>query len=651
MSIVTFFVLGLGSGAAIAALALGVIVAHRASRVVNFAHGAMGTYVAMAYYELRATGDLVLPVLGLPARVHVVARPTTATALVACLVLAALLGAVVYLAVFRFLRQAPPLARVVASLGLFVYLIGVMGLRFTTRGSAAIVLDGPLPDRLVTVGRLRVPADRYLLAALVVVAAAVLWAFYRKAPLGVATRAVASNERGAVMLGVSPTPVGVVNWMIAAVLAGGAVILAAPIVRLDPSTTSLLIVPALAAALPGRFDSFSITVVTGLAIGMAQSGLLNLQREWAWLPDVGLQQGVPFAVVLATLAWRGSVLPDRTGWETGRLARIVDIPNEAAWVGAIGATGVGLALVLGSAWRSGLVLTATATVIALSVVVLAGYVAQVSLATYALAGIAAFTMVHLADAGGWPFPLDAAAGVAVAVAAGQLVAWPSSRVRGLSMAIGTLAAAVAVEELVFKWSWFTGGLEGATVEPAELLGIDLGIAAVGDAYPRRTFVVVVIVAAVVAVLAVGNLRRSATGRRWLAVRANERAAAAAGISVARAKASAFATASAVAGAAGVLLGHQRQIVSSGSFTVFDSLVAVAIAALAGVTSPIGAVVAGVLASGGLLTVALDQLSDGTSRYQFAVNGLLLVVAAIRFPDGIVGTPWRRRSRRGTLSAR
>lgn len=650
MTIVTFFVLGLGSGAVIAALALGVVVAHRASRVVNFAHAAMGTYVAMAYYELRATGDLVLPVLGLPARVHAVDRPTTATALVICVVLAAALGAAVYLAVFRFLRSAPPLARVVASLGLFVYLIGVMGLRFTSRGSASIVLDGPLPDRLVSIGRLRAPADRYLLAVIVVVAAVAMWAFYRLVRLGVATRAVASNERGAVLLGISPTPVGVVNWMIASVLAGGAVILAAPIVRLDPSTTSLLVVPALAAALPGRFDSLSITVVTGLAIGMAQSGLLNLQREWTWLPDVGLQQGVPFAVVLATLAWRGSVLPDRAAWETGRLPRIVDVPHERAVVGVLGAIGVVLAFVLGSAWRSGLVVTATATVVALSVIVLAGYIGQISLATYALAGIAAFAMVRVGEAWHWPFPLDAIAGIAVAILAGQLVAWPSSRVRGLTMAIGTLAAAVAVEELVFKWSWFTGGLEGASVDPVELLGIDFGIAAIGDAYPQRGFVVATVVVAAVAVLAVGNLRRSATGRRWLSVRANERAAAAAGISVARAKASAFAMSSAVAGMAGVMLAHQRQIVSVGSFTVFDSLVVVAITALAGLTSPIGAVVAGLLASGGLLTVLLDQLNDDASRYQFAVNGLVLVVAAIRFPDGIVGT---RRSPRGrrSISAR
>ena len=62
----TYLLLGLGLGAVIASLALGVVVTHRASNVINFAHGAIGTYLAFVYYELRASGDLLQPIIGLP---------------------------------------------------------------------------------------------------------------------------------------------------------------------------------------------------------------------------------------------------------------------------------------------------------------------------------------------------------------------------------------------------------------------------------------------------------------------------------------------------------------------------------------------------------------------------------------------------------
>ena len=636
MNHLTFLVLGLGSGAVIALLAIGIVVTHRASRVVNFAHAAIGMYVAFVYYEFRATGDVVLPILGLPARVPLVPRPTVVTALVVALVLAALLGALLYLLVFRFLRDAPALARVVASLGLLLYLIAIVGLRFGSTGAAALVIEGPLPDQLITIGSLRVPADRYILAAIAIAVTAVLWAGYRLTRLGLSTRAVADNEYGAVLVGISPTTVGVLNWMLGSVLAALVVVLAAPVIRLDPSTTSLLVVPAIAAALPGRLDSLWVALFTGLGIGMLQSELLNLQREWEWLPDVGLQQGIPFLVILLSLMVRGGVLPGRGDIATNRLPRVPAAGHNGLLAVASAAVAIVATLLVGSEWRTAIIVSAIGTIVALSVVVITGYVGQISLAIFAIAGIAAFSTVRFLDNLSIPFPLAPILGVGVAVVAGQIAGLPAIRVRGLNLAIATLAAAVAVEELVFKLGWFTGGLAGSTVESPSLFGIDLGISAVGDAFPRKTFGVIVILLAAIAMIMVGNIRSGTAGRRWLAVRANERAASASGINVAQAKLSAFAVSSALAGVAGVLLAYQRTIVSVGSFVVFASLVTVALTYLAGITSPVGALVAGTLTAGGLLTVLLNSLSDGASEYQFAVSGLFLVVAAIRIPTGITG---------------
>jgi ABC-type branched-subunit amino acid transport system permease subunit len=638
----TYLLLGIGGGSVIAALAIGVVITHRASNVINLGHAAIGMYVAFAYYELRRSGELVLPILGLPGRVRLVDQPTVATALIISLVVAAAVGAAVFLLIFRPLRSAPPLARVVASLGLMVYLIGVVDLRFEGPSATSLRLVGPLSPRLVDGLGLRVPADRYLMALGTLGVIAILWAVDRWTRFGLATRAAAENERGAVLLGLSPTTIGLVNWILAAVLAGLALIAAAPLAGLDPGGTSLLIVPALGAALVGAFRSIVVAGLAGLAIGMAQSEILNLQASSEWLPDVGLQQGIPFLIVVVALVLLGRRLPDRATVVSTRLPLAPEPRRTMAVTAVVAGLGVVGLLVLDSSYRLGIIVSAIATIVALSVIVLTGLVGQISLATFALAGTAGFSMVRVGASLGWGFPLAPMVGIAVAVGVGLLAGLPAVRVRGLTLAVTTLAASIAIEQLLFRWSWFTGADEGARVSEPSLFGINLGISAPGDAYPRVAFGILTLVAMMGAMAMVVNLRQGATGRRWLAVRANERAAEAAGIPVAQVKLGATAVAAALAGLAGVLLAYEQQVVSGSSYGALASLVAVAIAYLAGIAIPAAALVAGVLASGGLLTVVLDAINDGSSKYQFAVNGLLLMVVAVRFPAGLVGAARKRK---------
>lgn len=87
----------------------------------------------------------------------------------------------------------------------------------------------------------------------------------------------------------------------------------------------------------------------------------------------------------------------------------------------------------------------------------------------------------------------------------------------------------------------------------------------------------------------------------------------------------------------MLLAYQRQVVSASSYQTLDSLVVVAIAFLAGIATPRAALLAGALSAGGLLTSAMETINPGSSKYQFAMNGLLLMLTAVRYPAGIVGT--------------
>jgi branched-chain amino acid transport system permease protein len=642
---------GLGGGAVIAALALGLVLTHRVSGVVNFAHAAMGMYVAFAYFRFREDGDLVLPIVGVPNTVHLLATPTLATALAVAALLAAGLGVTAYWLVFRPLRNAPPLAGIVASLGLMLYLQEAARLNFPIAGSAVVVRRPVLPEDPVRIAGTAVTLNRLLLAALVVAATAALGAIFRWTRFGLATRAAADNPKGALLLGISPSRVGLGNWMAAGVIGAIAVVLIEPINGLDPATTSLLVLPALAAALAGGLRSFSVAAAAGLGIGVAQSLILGyvVQPGTTWIPDwlprSGLQQAVPVVIVLAALVWRGDSLPDRSATTERRLPHSATPAHQTGWLLVL-AGGASIALLtFGPAQRQALIVTMVSALLALSVVVVTGYVGQISLAQLALAGVAGFTVVNLA-ADGLPFIIAAPVATIAATALGVAVGIPALRVRGMSLAIATLAIAIAVEQLVLASPAVSGGAAGRNAARPSLFGVDLGISARGDANFRPAFGFLALAVLSGCCLMVSNLRRNRTGLRWLAVRSNERAAAAAGIDVARSKLGAFALSAWLAGAAGVLIAYSTTALSTSSFMVIGALVVVALTFLGGISSVSGALVAGLLAQAGLLTTLLDGGNRGTDTYVFALSGLALIVVAVAAPDGIAGTllRWNRRRR-------
>lgn len=615
---------------------------HRSSGVVNFAHAAMGMYVAFAFFEFRETGDWVIPVLGLPERVHLLARPTLASALGFAALVAVALGLLVYLLVFRPLRQAPALARVVASLGLLLYLQEIVRLRFPVAGASVVTRRPVLTDEPVALFGTTVTENRLILAGLVVLVALLLGAVFRFTRFGLATRAAAGNEKGALLLGISPDRLASVCWAVASVLAGFAVILIEPISGLSPTTTTLLVIPALAAALLGGLESFAITTAAGLGIGMVQSLILgwSVRPDTRWIPDwiptTGLQQLVPVLVILGVLLVRGDALPDRAAIAGRRLPPSPTPRNVLPWTVVLaGLVSVGL-VTLDSGYRHALIVSMVFALLTLSVVVLTGFSGQISLAQLAFAGVAGFAAIRLTEHH-VPFPIALVLASLLATVIGVLVGWPATRVRGMSLAIATLAMAVAIEELVLGSEPFSGGHAGASAPRPYVFGIDVGVGATGSGNFRAAFGFVCLAVLTLASLAVINLRRNRTGLRWLAVRANERAAAAAGIDVTRAKLGAFAVSSFLAGLCGVLMAFSVSTLSPTSFLVIGSLVAVALTYLAGVSSVGGALVAAALTQAGIFTATMNDLSGGDANpYVFAISGIALIVTAITAPEGITG---------------
>src|SRR3954451_23436838 len=482
-SYVLFLLLGLGSGAVYGILALGLVLKHRAAGVVDFSHGAVAMFVAYVFLALRSDGVLQLPWIVLPHAIDLGAPLATGPAIVVSLVYAALLGAAMYWLIYRPLRAATALTRVCASVGSMLALQAIAVLNFGTTAKSTPPI---LPSKALELAGVTIPSDRLWFAGLVLVLALVLAFVYKRTRFGLATRASAENEVGASLVGLSTNRIGLGNWVIATVLAGLAGVLIAPVSTVDPSSYTLFIVPALGVALVARFTSFGVAAAAGLGLGMLQSEITKLLAVWEWLPDQGLPQVVPFLLIMVamTLLARGvgarGVADELRQPLLGRPTRPYTTTLGCFVVGVI------VLVVLHGSLRSAFEASLVSICLALSLVVLTGYVGQVSLAQMSFAGVSAFALTHLTARAGLPFPVPLLLGALLAVPLGLLIGLPALLLRGVNLAVVTLAAAFAIDALLFNNTSFSGGLRGRDVASPTLFGWDIGIAK-GDAYPRVIF--------------------------------------------------------------------------------------------------------------------------------------------------------------------
>lgn len=637
---------GLGGGAVLAMLGTGLVLTHRSSGVLNFAHGAIALYLGSAFFELRESGDLVLPLIGLPHRVTVVDRPTVLAAFVTIAATAAVLGAVVYLVLARPLRNAAAVTQVAGTLGLFLYLSEVVRLRFPPSSAGATVRRPVLPGGSVDVLGATVGINRVQLAVFAVVVGTATALLYSRTRFGLVSRAAADDEHGARLLGRSPAVYGAAAWALAAVLAGGAAVLAEPVIGLSPMTP-LLVVPALAAALPGRMRSTPLAVAGGIAIGVVQSLVLGLaisagDRLPGWLPVTGVQEAVPTAVILWLLVRRSAGFAGQTAGSraesrapaAGAAAAVRAPRNPVLWATLLAGGATAALLTWSASYRHALIVSMLFALVCLSVVVVTGWSGQVSLLPLSVAGVAGFVALGAATAGA-PFPVAGMLGVIASAVVARLLHAPLSRLRGVSFAVATLALAISIERLVLDGA--ATALAGSDVPRPTLLGIDVGIGDAGARNFRPEFGIVTLVALVAAGLAVVALRRSQAGLRVLATADDEVAAAAAGIDTDAVRRQAFMFSCTIAGIAGVLMAYSVTAVSAQSFMVLGSVVAVSITALTGLARIMGALVAGALAPSGLFTTLTEGWSVSTTGGgTYAVLGLMLMASAVLAPAGLIG---------------
>jgi branched-chain amino acid transport system permease protein len=648
------------------------VIAFRGSGVINFAQGAIAMFIAFEFYSIRKKGTLVMPwvdilptkTLNLPVKFEL-AKPVDGLpgevglwpSFALALVMAMFLGALVHYLIFRPLRNAAPLGKVIGSLGLMLYLQGIALKNFGTENPQPIVvLPNGLYKNFLGLGK-PMSKESFWLAVVAIVVGGVLWLLYRFTRFGLATRAAAGNEKGAVLLGYSPDRLALSNWVVSSLVAGLAGILVGSITgAMNPVKFTTLVVAAFGAALIGRLSSIPIAVAGGIAIGMLQTFTTTWLPTNKWFPlwlQLPSRDALPLIVIVAVLVLRGKSLPIRGTVEEKRLP-LAPYPKRV-WQHCLLWGGLAIAASFkftGTKWGLPLTTSLIASMIMLSYVVLTGYVGQISLGQMSIAGVAAFLMARLMANGetsplipfpvrglNMAWPLAAVIGIAAAIIVGVLLGLPALRIRGVQLAVVTIAAAVSLQTLYFENEKLTDLQAGsnATVKDPTLFGFSVGSVGKSGLNDNPRFAIFCVVVLSLMCIGVANLRRSGTGRRFLAVRANERAAAAAGVNVMRTKLLAFAVASAIAGVGGVMTAFQQVSISSANWVFQFSLAILAFAYLGGITSINGAIVGGVLFANGLVTALGSHHYSGVTEYTTIIGGAAMIFTAIRNPAGIAPT--------------
>lgn len=643
--IALFILLGLGSGAVIAGIAMAVVVTYRGSGIINLATGAVAMVSAYGFWALKS-GYFHVTFSTVPAAIVTMAA-------------AILVGVLGELLVFRPLRTSSPLAKLVASLGILLILQATMLLWF---GSASKQIPSVFPKNILKVFGNSIPENRFWMAGAVVVMAIALVALFRFTRFGLATRAASENEVFGMLAGLSPNQLSMANTVLASAIAGAMGIVAAPLAQADSTTLVLFIVPALAAALFAGFDSLWIACVAGFGVGIGHS-LVAYASTLSWFPTddgnplPGVQALLTFLLLVFALSLRGAKLPSRGELIERRLPSAPRPRHVMRPAGGLAAVGVVLLIVLPFNYRQALMLSLIGMVVCLSLVVITGFVGQLSIAQVALAGVSGFAVSHMIRSAGIGFPWGPIVGSIAAVIVGLIVGASALRIRGASLAVVTLAGVVAIEQFGFANSSWGAGPAGSPVDQPTLFGFKLGTNAgfrgldgnLPSPVPGFMYLLVVIALGVL----VAQLRRSVLGQQMLAIRANERAAAAAGINVARVKIIAYAISSLIAGTAGWMYAYNFGSVSAARFGILIALGFVAFAYIGGITMVSGAVIGGLVATEGLVPYFFKQKLHISGNWTLLVGGVLVIVTLIQNPEGVAGTTYRKHmaSKRAKAAAR
>jgi branched-chain amino acid transport system permease protein len=656
--LVGYLVRGIPFGCVYALVAVGLVLAYRTSGVFNLALAAQAYLSAALFYQLRVRSGWPL----LPAFV------------VAALIISPLVGLLLERTIFRPLRAAPPIARLVATTGILVALPALVKIVLGSGSTFAPPVLWPDPAVRYSVGPWTYDAKDAAVIVATLASLVVLGALFRFTPFGLLVKAVVESPKLTGLTGVNPNRVSATSWAVSSAFAGVAGVLISPLFAqvLDQFFFNVL-VAAIACAVFGRLASLPLAFVGGLILGAAQGVLAGYLPADSTLAN-GLRPALPFvALFLLLLFWPGlrrreaddplAGTEPPVGFRDDATAGAPP-PSHASRL-ALGLMAVGAVALIGyhypeRVWLSWGIEAAIFTTIFLSITLFTGLGGQLSLCTATFAAIGAFTTAQLASNLGVSVLIAMVVGAVVAAALGVALAIPTLRLSGVFLALATLAFALMFQSVIQPLSWVSGGGPRPIAVPRAAVG---SLSFEND----RLFFALCVVVAVVVGLAVVSVRRGTTGQYLEALRGSEPGAQAIGINPRSSRVVAFALSAAVAAIGGSLLAQFQGAARVQDFDPILGLLWVATVVTLGARSIEGAVNAAI----GLKAFTVIFLTDlipwavNSAQPWLHLDPLPVLWASVIFgfgavsyarnPDGILAASQRhsasRRARRAHRARR
>ena len=592
-----YTVLGLVTGGVYGIAASGLVVTYTTSGIFNFAHGATAMLGAFLYWQLRFGWNWPAPI----------------ALLVVLGVAAPLLGTALHVVIMRGLRGTAEVTRIVVPVSVMLGFLALSTWVWNPTPSQPRIFSKFFgASKTVTLVGIRITYHEILALLLAVVIALALRYLFFRTRSGVAMRAVVDDPALLELNGGRPERLATLSWALGAMLAALAGILITPIQggAMSSRALTLLVIDAFAAAMFGRLRSLPRVFAGAVVLGLANNYFVEFVRTDKWTWTANIRSSIPMILLFVVLLF----LPqDRLrGATVMRSRERFRLPSlRTAVIGAVALVVVMWLLrgIMAPTAINSMAFGMTLAVIALSLVLLTGYAGEINLAAVSFGAIGTIIVFHFGITGRgfearttiWGYLLAAVFCAFV----GALVALPALRLRGLYLALATMAFGVLVSNMVLR-----------EIGPRTLFGRKFSIFPSGtltvpkpkfgpfDFNSMPTFLMFVTV--LFAVIGVGLIafRHSNYGRRVAALKDSPAAAATLGMNVVKLKLLVFMLSAAIAGVGGALMSAQLGSVDIDRFDIFISLSLLMLVVVGGI-----GYVSGALFGGLLLGVAFAALSN------------------------------------------
>ncbi len=468
--------------------------------------------------------------------------------------------------------------------------------------------------------------------------------FLRYTRAGVAIRALAENSERASLLGIPVMNLSTMVWAISGGLSAMAIIcvgsLTTPAAAIGVGSYVPVLLAPLTAAVVARFASIPVAVFTALLLSTVSNAVV-----FSYPTQFGLIQLGYFLILTGALllqSRRGGRTDEGAGVSWAAVRETRAIPRELSRLATVRTTRYSLIAVVAAFVLVWPIITPVRyqflgstiliqAIIGVSLVVLTGWAGQISLGQFGFAAVGAVVGGSLTGRVGMPFWFAVPIATAFSGLFALVIGIPALRVKGLFLAITTLAFSITADAMLFNDRYF-GWLLPDTIDRPTLFFLNFD--------QDRPMYYLSLFCLVVAIVVTLNLRRSRFGRLLIAMRENEANVQSFGVSATRLKLTAFAVSGALAGFAGSVFVHQQRGLSAQSFTSANSVNVFVVTVLGGIGSVGGALLGALydnllkyfLPSNDFLATILQafQQGGGTLLVLFVVPaGLIAAIVGLR----------------------